>query len=46
MDDEIKDQIELCKRAIQKALGHMSRIEQLLNAKEEEHTEAKTRPRS
>lgn len=31
---EIKDQIELCKKAIQKALGHMARIEQLFKVVE------------
>ena len=31
---EIKDQIELCKKSLQKALGHMSRIEQLFKSKD------------
>ena len=32
--EELRDQIELCKRAMQKALGHMSRIEQVIEAME------------
>ncbi len=35
MNEELKDQLELMKRAIQKALGHASRIEQVLNAEED-----------
>lgn len=31
INQDIKDQIELCKKAMQKALGHMSRIEQVFN---------------
>ena len=31
--EEIKDQIELCKTALRKAMGHLARIEQLLKAK-------------
>ena len=33
---DTKDQIELCKKAIQKALGHLSRAEQLLQPVENE----------
>lgn len=33
--EDLKDQLELMKKSIQKALGHASRIEQLLNAEED-----------
>ena len=32
IEEDIKDQIELAKKSIQKALGHMARIEQLTKA--------------
>lgn len=32
--EDIRDQIELCKKSIQKALGHMARVEQLSRALE------------
>lgn len=30
--EDVDDQLELAKKSMQKALGHLSRIEQLLNA--------------
>jgi len=32
MEKDIIDQIELCKTALRKAMGHIARIEQLLKA--------------
>ena len=33
MEEDIKDQLELAKKSLQKALGHISRIEQLMEKK-------------
>lgn len=36
MEVDIKDQIDLCKTALRKAMGHLARIEQLLKMAVEE----------
>ena len=33
MNEDIKDQIDLCKTALRKAMGHLARLEQLIKAR-------------
>jgi predicted component of type VI protein secretion system len=34
MNEDIRDQLELCKTGLRRSMGHLARIEQLLNKEE------------